>query len=116
MNVYRSLGIMERAQKLADELQSEKSATVNHDLGNTYGDAANKLTSAGKYKEAIQQYRRALDADPRNAQTFYNLSVAQLQVGDWAGQKSSLLRALELNPDLALVHDALGVISLRQGA
>ena len=115
MNVYRNLGMTDRAQKLADELQSEKSATVNHDLGNTFGDAANNLMSAGKYNEAMQQYRLALKADPRNAQTLYNLSVAQRQVGDRAGEKSSLLRALDLNPDLAPAHDALGVISLQQG-
>ena len=115
MNVYRSQGRTDLARKLADKLQSEKSATVQHDLGNTYGAKANASMSSGKYQEAIAQYRLALDADPRNAQTFYNLSVAQRQVGDRAGEKSSLSRALELSPDLSLAHDALGATSLTQG-
>jgi tetratricopeptide (TPR) repeat protein len=110
MNVRRSLGKTDLAQKLADELQSEKSATVKHDLGNTFGAKANELMVAGKYQEAIKQYRLALGEDPRNAETLYNLSLAQRQTGDLAGEKSSLLRALELDPRLALAHDAMGVI------
>ena len=115
MNVCRSLGKTDRARKLADELQAEKAATVKHDLGNSFGAKANELMVAGKYPEAIGQYRLALREDPTNAETFYNLSLAQHQTGDLAGERSSLLRALELNPRLAPVHDALGAISLRQG-
>jgi tetratricopeptide (TPR) repeat protein len=115
MNVCHSLGKIDRAQKLADELQSEKSATVKHDLGNSFGAKANELMIAGKYQEAIEQHRLALGGDPTNAETLYNPSMAQHQTGDLAGEKSSLLRALALNPRLAPVHNALGAIYLREG-
>jgi len=115
IKVFRSLGRTDLAQKMAEELQSAKLTAAKHDLGNAAGARANELMNAGNYKEAMAQYHLALDADPKNAQTLYNLSVAQRQAGDLVGEKSSLLRALELNPRLRLAHDALGVIHLQQG-
>lgn len=115
MNVFRSLKQTEDAQRLAETLEAEKAATVKRDLGNSFGAKGNELMIAGKFQEAIEQYHLALGEDPKNAQTLYNLSVAQRQTGDLAGEKSSLLRALELNPRLAVAHDALGVIDLQQG-
>ncbi len=115
MTAYRALGKNDLAQKLADELQVEKSATVGHDQGNVFGAKANELVNAGEYQKAIEQYRLALGADPHNPQTLYNLSVAQREAGDLAGEKSSLLQALKLSPDLALAHDAFGIIEVREG-
>ena len=115
VQVFRDSGQTNNAQELAKMLESEKAATVKRDMGNSFGAKGNELMVAGKYREAIEQYHLALGQDPGNAQTLYNLSVAQRQTGDLAGEKSSLLRALELNPRLALAHDALGIIGLRQG-
>jgi tetratricopeptide (TPR) repeat protein len=118
MSVLRSRGETEKAQKLANELQTAKQATLRHDLANAAGAKGNEDVLAGKYREAIAQYQSALALEPNNAETLFNLSVAQKSVGDLQGEKASLLRAARLDSDLGKVQDALGLVyeRERQGA
>lgn len=70
---------------------------------------------------AVDQFQQALDADPTNAEAYAGLSETYAMIGYWNYQaprdsfpkaKASALRALEMDPDSAQAHSALGYIHL----
>jgi tetratricopeptide (TPR) repeat protein len=63
-----------------------------------YLDAGKKLLQKNDPTRAILQFRNAVAATPKNAEAFYQLSLAYLGVGDIRLGIGSLRKALELNP------------------
>jgi putative PEP-CTERM system TPR-repeat lipoprotein len=60
------------------------------------GDA---YASAGKYAEAIIQYRNAIQKDPRSSEARLKLAETSLQVRDGATALEEYIRAADLRPD-----------------
>jgi Flp pilus assembly protein TadD len=92
--------------KQADEALIEAAASERQ------GD---KNLDTGNLKEAILQYRQAVDKVPENANYKYNLSVALHQSGDFAGEQAQLEQAVKLKPDLAEAQGQLGYLLDRSG-
>lgn len=81
------------------------------------GNIANSLKELGRYSEAARHYKRALFLKPNQADTHYNLGT-MLHEGKVEGEKtaeSHYLKAIELNPSLALAFDNLGNLYFDQG-
>lgn len=51
---------------------------------------------APRYDEAIRQYGRAIETNPKNATYFSNRAMASLKVMDFAGAEDDCSRALKL--------------------
>ena len=68
-----------------------------------------ELTKKGQYAEAEQEFRAALQLDPRNADLYSSLGVVQGQQQKWDDAASSVREALRLNPNNDLAHALLGV-------
>ncbi len=83
----------------------------NADNLNGYGIA---LAGQGRFDEANQQFRRALELDPNNAPALQNLGIVALRRNDLAGAHENLSRALVLNPRLPLALNTLGVVYARR--
>jgi tetratricopeptide (TPR) repeat protein len=83
----------------------------NADNLNGYGIA---LADQGRFPEAIQQFRRALELDPNNAPALQNLGIVALRMNDVRAAHENLVRALALNPRLPLALNTLGVLYARQ--
>jgi arylsulfatase A-like enzyme/cytochrome c-type biogenesis protein CcmH/NrfG len=87
------------------------SRAPNADNLNGYGIA---LADQGRFDEATQQFRRALDLDPNNAPALQNLGIVALRRNDVRGAHDYLTRALAMNPRLPLALNTLGVLYARQ--
>jgi len=85
--------------------------TPNAENLNSYGIA---LADEGQPKEAIAQFRRALELDPNSAPAFQNLGIVALRMNDVRTAHDYLRRALDLNPKLPLALNTLGVVYARQ--
>ncbi len=75
----------------------------------------NRLMAEGKAQEAAETYTEAVRLDPTNAQWQYNLSLALAKAGDQTGERASLEKAIELEPNMAPAHNQLGLLYLAAG-
>jgi tetratricopeptide (TPR) repeat protein len=82
-------------------------------LAGKFNAQANQLLAAGNARAAAEAYREALRADPKNPQLRYNLSLALDKLGDRAAEEQELKKVIQLNPDLAVAHNQLGVLALQ---
>jgi tetratricopeptide (TPR) repeat protein len=72
-----------------------------------YLDSGEKYAAEGKYREAVIQFRNAIQIDSRFAQAHYDLSQAFLKVGDSNDAFQELSRTVELAPDNYRAHTDL---------
>lgn len=77
------------------------------------------LRRAGKWREAADEYRKALQVAPNDEKLHYNLGMAYLEGKDFESARASMLKALALNPDLprrsAPVAVNLATVFMRTG-
>jgi arylsulfatase A-like enzyme/tetratricopeptide (TPR) repeat protein len=102
------------AQYLAESGQPGKAiALLGHDAGDD-PDAlvalGNAYTLAGRPGEALRTFAHLLEVDPNNGLAYENIGTAQLQAKDYAAAEASLRRAIQIDPNLAGAHTALGVV------
>jgi Tfp pilus assembly protein PilF len=71
-------------------------------LGTTY-------YGGGKFKDAIDAYRRAIAIDPKNAAAYAGLGLARHAKGEKDGVKD-IERAAQIDPSSALPHLNLGIV------
>jgi tetratricopeptide (TPR) repeat protein len=70
------------------------------------------MSSAKKYPEAAILYRKAIQQDPRSAEAYYRLGLAQRANTNYAGAYDSFLRAVMLNPEFDKAQIELGNLYL----
>jgi Flp pilus assembly protein TadD len=113
--VLRTLGETQLATEQLKLYQQEQKATLNHTI------AANKLAQADKElaqgdpKRAVELYRDAVAAVPTSALLNYKLSVALDRVGDTAGERDALQKAVQIDPQMAVAHHQLGYLASTSG-
>jgi len=73
---------------------------------------ADRFFSAKKYEEAALVYRKAIQKDPRSAEAYYKLGLAQRAAGNYAAAFDSFSRALLLNPEFDQASIELGNLYL----
>jgi tetratricopeptide (TPR) repeat protein/peroxiredoxin len=64
----------------------------------------------GNTDQAVDDFRRALQIDPKHAIALQNLGNAYRQKRDWAGAQDAFERALALNPDDPEANYSLGMV------
>lgn len=94
------------ARRLGAEEPHTWRITVN--FGNT-------LLQQGRYDEAIEQYRQALEKKPDLAEAHVDWGIALKEKGDPAGAVTQYLEALKIDPDLPDAHYNLGIALAEQG-
>jgi tetratricopeptide (TPR) repeat protein len=65
---------------------------------NHYVERGNKFFDAGKYQDAALNYRKAIQKNPKFAEAYYRLAVAEDKQGNPAAAYDALLRAVDLSP------------------
>jgi TolB-like protein/DNA-binding winged helix-turn-helix (wHTH) protein len=79
------------------------------------GIAAATALYFGRFDEALQLNRRAVDLDPLNAGSWESLAQTESFIGKLDDAAANAKKALELNPDVWPGHFLLGKIYLMQG-
>lgn len=80
-------------------LETRKEFWSHEDLG-TFNRLGLLLRRAGKWAEAVEEYKKALTVAPNDDSLHYNLSVAYFEGKDFEQARAMALKALALNPDL----------------
>jgi Flp pilus assembly protein TadD len=109
------LGDNEGAKREIDMYQRMKQAEEANLEAVDASRQGDQAITAGDVKEAILQFRLAVDRAPDNATYKYKLSVALHQSGDLAGERDQLEQAIKLKPDLAAAQRQLGYLLDRSG-
>jgi len=78
-------------------------------------DKAMALFKEGKYKESIDAFSSVLETEPDNADVYNNMGVAYTCVGDSEHAEKCLVRAIELDPELAQAYINLSDLYYKNG-
>lgn len=81
----------------------------------TYLKDAETLIAEGKINQAIEMYKLATKADPRNPAIYVTLSRWQVLYGDYQGAMENIQNALLINPNHALAKAVRGWILGKEG-
>ncbi len=65
------------------------------------------LRKKKRFKEAVNEYRKALKIDPADEVLYYNIGRAYFEMKDFDKAVSSLKKALDLDPDFSECHELL---------
>ena len=95
-NVYKDLNDKDQWQRELSEVEHLKDRKMQGDLGAALATRANRLLEAGDARAAADLYRQALQDDPGNAKTYYNLSLALKTLGDTPAERDALRKAIKL--------------------
>ena len=81
-----------------------------------------RLYSEARYDDAIQEFHKALNNDPRNADGYYNLAATYHRMGTQTGNKAYLQQAEQYyrmcqdhDPDHCQCYRGLAVLLVQQG-
>lgn len=78
-------------------------------------DKAMGLFSERKYKEAIDAFHSVLETEPDNADVYNNLGVAYSCVADFEHAETYLIKAIELDPQIAQAYINLSDLYYKAG-
>lgn len=81
----------------------------------TYLKDAEDLIAKGKINQAIEMYKAAVKADPRNPAIYVTLARWQVLYGDYEGAMENVENALLINPNHALAKAVRGWILGKEG-
>lgn len=81
-----------------------------------------RLFQQARYQEAIQQFHQAINADPNNADSYYNMAAVYHRLGTLNNAASDLKQAAhyymmcrDRNPDHTECYRGLAVLMVQQG-
>jgi tetratricopeptide (TPR) repeat protein len=80
----------------------------------TQEDLAKALSAAGKYAEAVQQYRSVLPQHP-TAENYFGLAIAHAKMGSYDEAESYFRQALQRKPEFAEAYFNLAVLFAKRG-
>src|SRR5579871_1298840 len=77
-----------------------------------YVQRGNELSGEGKYADAVLNYRKAIQKDPKSGEAHYRLALTQLKVNERVAAFTQLSTAMQLMPNREDVQVQLANISL----
>lgn len=80
-----------------------------------YFESGQRYASKGKYREAVIQYRNAIEVDATYADAHYQLAHAYVHMQDWQHAYSELARTIELQPDNYKAHLEIADLLITDG-
>ena len=120
MDAHLTLGNwLVRLRKPEEATAAFKQAlTLKPDDDIALGNLAGILMARGKVQdalEALEVFRTALEVNPGNPQSWYQLATLYLDLGRLDEARSSFGEALSANPKMGAAHNGLGAIAFEGG-
>ncbi|MDD4909338.1 MAG: tetratricopeptide repeat protein [Candidatus Omnitrophica bacterium] len=78
--------------------------------------SGNRYLDRKKYSRALEEFNKALDADPRNEYAYQGLGHLYLQQGKYEQALEAFRKGLRINSRNQYIHQGLGYIYLEQGS
>jgi tetratricopeptide (TPR) repeat protein len=113
--VFKRLGDATAAQERVRIYQQLKQARSDKVQAAGKAEEGDQAMAAGSPVQAASLYREALDSDPDEPLLCYKLSKVLDKMKDIAGEKTALLKAIQLNPSLAEAQNQMGYLAAREG-
>jgi tetratricopeptide (TPR) repeat protein len=113
--VFKRLGDTAQAQRKLAIYQQLKTARSDKVQAAGKAEEGDQAMAAGNPAQAASLYREAIASNPDEPLLAYKLSRALDKLNDIAGEKSSLERAIQLNPNLAEAQNQMGYLADRNG-
>lgn len=95
------------------ELAAMNAATP--DSAKAYSDRGRARMESGQFKEAVADFGRAIELDPKDEWSLANRGISQVWLGDYAAATKDLDAVMALNSKNAVVPRARGLIAERKG-
>jgi len=96
------------AQTEYGKVQQLKDAQIQRDIALGNVRAGVKLAAAGDYKAAADEFRKAVEANPKLGEGWFDLAGALVQADDVAGSLPAFRKALQLAPHWPEAHYQYG--------
>jgi len=71
--------------------------------------SANQKYDTGDYKGAIDDYNKAIEINPKDADAYYNRGNAKDELNDYQGAIADYSKAIEINPQNVAAYNNRGV-------
>jgi Flp pilus assembly protein TadD len=113
--VLRALGENEQAQEQFKLYQQEAQAKSDLTQAAAKAAFADQKLAAGDLKQAVDLYREAFAAAPKEASLAYKLAMALDQAGDPVNERAALEQAIQIDPGMAEAQNQLGYLASRAG-
>jgi tetratricopeptide (TPR) repeat protein len=114
-SVFRSLALPEEAQKELTIYQSEMADRAQREVAAAQAHQAKELLKKGDAQAAVDLYREAIGADPKNSRLLYDLAMAFGRNADHGNERHALEKAIAIDPAFAAAHNQLGFLALQSG-
>ena len=111
----KGLNQTQQSAKVYQDVRQTEQANLLKNQFTTEGAKANQLLASGQAAQAAEVYRQMLQIQPRDAHTYYNLSLALDMDGKFPAERQALETAIKLDPTLAQARSKLGVLDMSQG-
>ncbi len=111
----KGLNQTQQSAKVYQDVRQTEQANLLKNQFTTEGAKANQLLASGQADQAAEVYRQMLQVQPRDAHTYYNLSLALDMAGKFPAERQALETAIKLDPTLAQARSKLGILDMSQG-
>lgn len=110
--LYKRLGPTRQdpfADLILDEVRALETGSYLYHL-----DRGRRLEAAGRLEQAVEEYQKAAQADPKRPQAHVNLISAYGRLEQFGRAEEHFRKALAINPELEECHYNLGVLRTKQ--
>ena len=115
VGVLRSLNNETGAKQQMEIYQEKLRSRALRDQTVSLAAQAGQKLKAGDAAGAVEAENEILKILPDDAVHYYDLSLAQDRLEDFAAEQLALQHAVALRPDFALAYDQLGYLAIRNG-
>jgi len=92
----------------------QKALSLNPELVAGHVCLGRLFTGSGKYDQAVEEFQRAVRAEPSSEDALFGLADAYSHLGDFAAAESTYKKAVALRPEYWGVYSELGAFYLGQ--
>ncbi len=113
--IFRKKNEPQRAEEEVQAFHEAKRWSNQETNAALIGSKANVLLEKGDAQSAAAMYSKAIQLEPENPKTHYNLALALEKLGKRGEESQELEKAVELDPNFAEAHNQLGILRLADG-